>query len=770
MYAVSGIFGLCVRAMLAVALIVVTTLLIFACIFTVYVKTNMSAGLDLSLDDYSQSLSSTIYYTDPESGKPVDLVTVQSTEYRIWLEYEEIPLDVEHALVAIEDKRFYKHYGVDWYRTAGAFVTMFMKGQGTFGGSTITQQLIKNVTGNDEATIARKFQEIFTAMEFERKYNKDEILQWYLNVVYFGKGTYGIGAAADKYFGRDVGALTVAEIASLIAIPNNPSVYNPYTHPENNKKRQEDILEQMYLQEYISEAEYNRAKAQRLVFKQGVNTVYDQEIYTWFEEAVISEVVADLAEQRGISETAARMLLSSGGYSIYSTLNPAVQAVLDEVYLDVEGLPKTTGTEKQLQSAMIIVDPYTGYTQGLVGGVGEKTGNLWLNRATSDLGRRPPGSSIKPISVYAPAMEAGLITPNTKIDDSGDVVLKGKPDWLPRNDDRDWLGVINLRTAIVRSRNTIAAQVLDWLTPDASYRFMTDKLGFKLDPADRDYAPLSIGQLTYGATPREMASAYTMFVNNGVRVEAITYTKIFDRNGTLVFENKPVQTVAISETTAYWMTNILHDAAVFGTGAEANLGSMPTAGKTGTAGESKDRWFCGFTPYYVGVTWCGYDQPEPIRMAGRGNPSSQIWKRVMGAIHEELEVKDFTTPENTYQPPVPGINEVEYTVNYRTEAGTLFFTETKEASVGKDIELTAPEYENFEIVGPASQTLTLNENPERNVVTFVYRYVSPEPSPTPTPAPPTPPPIWMSPPPSYEPWASPDEPPPTDLPATPAEQ
>jgi len=742
-----GVIQFILRVVAAIVMIAFLTVLIFACIFAVYVKTNLTNVPELSLDEFKASVSSIIYATNPDTGLAYEIATVQSNEYRIWLDYEDIPLDVEHALVAIEDQRFYKHYGVDWYRTTGAFVTMFLTDRSQFGGSTITQQLIKNVTGKDEKTITRKLEEIFSALEFEQRYTKDEILEWYLNYVYFGKRAYGIAAAADMYFGKDVDSLTIAEIASLIAIPNNPSAYNPYSYPQNNKKRQMAILKQMYIQGYITEAEYEEAKAQELVFKQGKNTVNNQQIYTWFEEAVIEEATLDLMELRGISKEAARLLLSSGGYSIYCTLNPKIQAAIDEVYLDLENLPKTKGSEQQLQSSIVVVDPYTGYIQGLAGGVGEKTGNLWKNRATQDLGFRPPGSSIKPIAVYAPAMDAGLITADTIVNDSADVVLTGRTDgWLPKNDNNNWDGFITIRTAVVRSRNVISAYVLDMLTPAASYRFMTEKLGMKLNSADENYAPLALGQLTIGTNTRAMASAYTMFPNKGVRNEAVTYTRIYDRDGKLVLENVPQQSIATSEVTAYYMTSILHDAATVGTGSEANLGKMPTAGKTGTSGTSKDRWFVGYTPYYVAAVWAGYDVPENISMVSGGNPASQIWKRVMAKIHEELPVIQFHKPGNVYVPPVPGIKQVEYTVTLQTERGTVFFTETKTAAVGEPIEIAATQFEGFEIVGESVITLVPNENEARNSVTFIYRKIptetpTPEPTPEPTPAPtPIPPP------------------------------
>ena len=734
LYITSDIFALCFRAALAVVLIAVLTLVIFGCIFASYVKANMTDAVTLSLEDFKPNQSSVIYYTDPETGLYVEGATIQSAEYRILLEYADIPKDVEHALVAIEDQRFYKHYGVDWYRTTAALVNMFISMRDNFGGSTLTQQLIKNMTGKDDVTVQRKFEEIFSALEFEQTYTKPEIIQWYLNYVFFGRRAYGIAAAADTYFAKDVSELTLPEIASLIAIPNNPSLYDPFARPEKNKERQETILEQMFIQGYITEAEYNEYVAEKVVFRRGEGKVQEQVVYTWFEEAVIYEARADLAKHYGITEQAAMLLLTSGGYKIYSTMNPDIQKAIDDVYLDLENLPQTTGTAKQLQSSMVIVDPYTGHIVGLTGGVGEKPReqNLIYSRAT--MAQRAPGSSIKPISVYAPAMDAGLITPETKFNDSADAVLNGRTDgWLPMNDNRGYDGVITIRRAIVRSRNVISALVLDKLTTAESFRFMTEKLGIKLDPADMDYAPLALGQLTYGITVREMASAYTMFLNSGVRIEAISYTQILSSDGTVIIDNQPEQVVAISEVTAYWMTSMLNDAATGGTGASANLGKMPTAGKTGTSGDSVDRWFAGYTPYYVGVTWSGYDLPEKINVSG--NPSAQIWKRVMTAVHENLEVKPFPTIENTYQPPVPGIKEFKVTVIHQSSSGDVLETEEKMEPEGAKFTANAKPFEEHFFTGETTQTIVVNQNEARNVITFIYKYIpveTPPPSPTPT--------------------------------------
>ncbi|MGM9521861.1 MAG: transglycosylase domain-containing protein [Oscillospiraceae bacterium] len=721
---IGHILLLILKAIGILMLIGITTGAIFACIFVIYIKTNLvSSDLDVTLEDLTLSQTSIIYYYDKDTGKYEELVSLQGAEDRIWVDYEDIPLDLEHAVVAIEDQRFYTHHGVDWFRTSGAFVNMFVGMKNTFGGSTITQQLIKNVTGYDDATVQRKLTEIFRALEFEKKYEKWEIIEGYLNQVYFGHKQYGIGAAAKYYFDKDVSELTLAEMCSIVGITNNPSLYSPKVNPENNKRRQETILDKMLEQGYISQAEHDAAVAEELNFTFNTSgSGSDTEIYTWFEEAVIEDVTNYLAESRGVSARTARQLLLNGGYRIYATIDVDIQACVDEIYQDLEQIPKASGSNQQFQSAIVITDPYTGDIVAMAGGVGEKTANLLNNRAT--MARRAPGSSIKPISVYAPAMDMGLITPDTVYEDEADIVLDGT-DWFPHNDDYKNRGPVTIRQAVVSSLNTIAAQVLDDLTPAASYNFLTTKLGIELDPADMDYAPLAMGQLTYGVTVREMATAYSIFPTNGMFTESRTFSHIYDSEGNLIYENTSDSHAVISESTAYWMTSILNDAATSGTGASANLGFMPTAGKTGTSGSSKDRWFVGFTPYYVAAVWTGYDTPATISVSG--NPAAQLWKKVMTLVHEDLEYKSFSTPENTYQEPVEGVEVVTYyirgiAVDDVGGVSILYEEAAGERAVGREVTVTAKSLDGYDIVGSAEATITLTSAPEDNVIEF--RYVS----------------------------------------------
>lgn len=641
--AVFGAVGLALKILATVLLIFLTTALLFACIFAFYVKTTLQDDLDVSLSDYSLSESSIIYYED-SNGEWQELATLSGSENRIWVDLEDIPDHLVKALVAIEDRRFYEHKGVDWFRTLAAITTMFSSSDDIFGGSTITQQLIKNLTGNNVVTVRRKLIEIFQALEFEQKYDKDEIITWYLNAVYFGEGSYGIYAAAKTYFDKEPSELTLAESAAIVGIVNLTTYYSPFYSEENNKNRQETILREMYEQGYINYDEYTSAVNEQLVFARSANEAGQQEIYSWYVETVIEDVKADLMEQKGISADAAEQLLYSGGYRIYTCYDPEIQADVDAVYQNLDALPKSyRPSEQQLQSAIVIMDPYTGEIVALAGGVGEKTANLITNRATQS--ERPPGSSFKPLSVYAPAIEAGLITQNTLVNDApaGEITLSGNPNWYPNNADHTNRGIVTIRQAVMSSLNTVAAQVLDKLGVDASYSFLENNLGFTtLIEQDRNYSSLALGELTNGATVREMTQAFCTFINGGIFTESHVYTQVTDSSGSLVLENNIETHVAMKANTAYNVLDMLYGAATSGTGTEANFWSQPVAGKTGTSSYDWNRWFCGTTGYYTAAVWTGYDMPE--QMYFYGNPAAQIWRSVMSAVHEGLEWKSLPSP------------------------------------------------------------------------------------------------------------------------------
>ena len=621
-----------------ILLIGVVTALIFVCIFAFYVKTCITPSLDIDLNDFTLNQSSIIYYKD-SNGDYQKLTTVKSSENRIWIDGDQIPQHMKDALVAIEDKRFYTHKGVDWFRTAHAALNMFTGGS-TFGGSTITQQLIKNLTQQDDITVQRKLLEIFQALDLEKNYDKDEILEYYLNAVYFGEGCYGVQTAAQTYFGKDAKDLSVAEAASIVGITNLPTYYDPFYSVENNKERQENVLREMYKQGYLKKAEYEEAKNEELDFVRGENSPGSSNVYSYYEEVVLSDVIGDLAKAKGISRNAASQLVHNAGYEIYACIDKDIQAKVDAIYTDPEKLPKTYGsTKSQLQSAIVIIDQATGEIKALRGGTGDKTINYGLNRATGTT--RPPGSSIKPIAVYGPAVEYGLISPSTLVLDKDEKhVQLTHTSWYPKNSPPGYDGIITITTALQKSKNTVAAQIVDKLTPSASLEFLRSRLGVtSLIDSDADYAAMALGEPHYGITVREMAQAYTALANDGVFTYSRTYTMVKDRSGKIILDNQPQTIQAFSQNTARTMTYMLNNAATYGTGHESRLSNMPVAGKTGTTSANRDRWFCGYTPYYTCAVWTGYDTPET--MAFYGNPATQIWQKVMSAVHSDLPRKEF---------------------------------------------------------------------------------------------------------------------------------
>ena len=652
-----------------------TLLLIFALtsamligIFMIYVKTTLAPELDVNADDYTMELSSILWYQDSESGEWKELTTLHGSENRILVSFDEIPDALWQAAVSIEDERFFSHHGVDWKRTIGATFTMLTGSNSSYGGSTITQQLLKNMTGYNDNTVKRKVTEIFRALEFEKKYTKDEILELYLNTIYFGNGCNGVQTAAQYYFGKDVSELSVAECAALIGITNNPSQYAPMrttstnahvvrdeAYVQNNKDRQELILNKMTQikdpetgEPFLTEEEAAAAAAETLVFNETASGTTDEEggesdgqtaYQSYFVDQVFREVVNDMVEQLGVTEDTAKARLYHGGYNIYTTIDPDVQEIAESVYEDRSNLNVKSASGQLLQSGITIVDVTNGNVVAMVGGVGEKEGDLVWNYAASN---RQVGSSIKPITVYAPALDAGVITMASSFDDYPVRLLNGSP-W-PKNSPVGYKGRVTLRTGVASSINTVAIQVVEALGLSNSYKFATENLGLtSLVAQDLEGSgALGLGGLTQGANTMEMAAAFAAFANEGVYNAPRMYVKVTDSEGATVLENETKSNVAMKETTAYFMNDLLHTAATSGTGSSANFSGMTIAGKTGTTSDLKDRYFVGYTPYYAAAVWCGYSNPEKISYSG--NPAITMWKKVMQQVHEGLENKSFSKP------------------------------------------------------------------------------------------------------------------------------
>jgi penicillin-binding protein 1A len=650
--------GLVLKIILTVFLIILCTGSLFLVVFSAYVKNTLSDEFSVTLSEFSLAQTSTIYYWDNGIGDWAVLDQLSGKTNSNWVSYEDLGENkyLEHAAVAIEDKRFYKHHGVDWYRTTAAFANMFLSMSDTFGGSTITQQLIKMLTEYDDVTVKRKLLEIFRALEFEKKYTKEEIMEAYLNFIYLGEGCTGVGAAAHEYFGKDAKDLSIAESACLIGITNNPSLYDPYISLERNRKRTEFILYEMYDQGYITEAEYNEAMAQQLVFtssdedEEETEKADTESVTSWYVDAVIEDVIADLQAVKNCSRDVAETLLYSAGYKIYAVVDKDIQDVVDRVYSTRDNLPAgyKKSSYQELQSAVVVMDPVTGDIKALSGGLGDKTASRLFNRAT--MMHRSPGSTIKPLASYSLCLDKGLVMPYTVFDDSDFVKLKGT-DWYPDNDDGKNEGSVTLRYALQVSINTVAAQMIDMLTPRAAYDQLVNKLGFTHLVEDKDgmtdvsYAGMALGQLTEGVSVREMCQAYTMLCNKGIYTEARTYSRIEDAHGNLVYDNENESHVAVSETTAYYMTDMLTNAVNRGTGWLSKFGNMAVAGKSGGSSSWQDRWFIGYTPYLLAAVWTGYEIPENM---GSSNPATGMWKQVMEGAHAAKGYQDasFTVPKN----------------------------------------------------------------------------------------------------------------------------
>lgn len=583
----------------------------------------------------------------------------------------EMPDYLPKAFVSIEDERFYKHHGVDIKRTAAATVTYIIhRGSSSFGGSTITQQLIKNLTNEKDDSgikgILRKVKEMSKAYQVEKMISKDQILELYLNLIFLGDKTYGVEVASQYYFSKSAKELDLAECAFLAGINHSPNGYKPfetYADKENAeelkanmaekiKKRTKTVLGKMKeLGQIATEEEYNAAVAEvdaGLKFVQG--TVYTGGQYSYHTAAAINQVKKDLMEKNGWNEKFADMQIRNGGYTIYTTQNTEIQKRIEEEYLKskyiIKGKEKNEdGTLKNehSQSAMVIIDYKKGYVVGTVGGLGSDSNAIGLNRATSN---RQTGSSFKPIAVVAPGLENGVITAGTVYDDCATSFGSYEPENY-----NNYKGPITIRDAIETSQNIVPLKAMYEIGPANSIKFLKD-IGFASIVSSKDNKskndeslPLALGGLTKGATPVEMAAAYGTIANDGTYITPTFYTQVQDRSGNVILQAEQETRKVMSEQNAYIEKSIL-TAPVKGAGGTAKYCAIPgfdVAAKTGTTNDSKDRWLCGFTSYYSAAVWYGYDTPERISFPGT-NPAGQIWSNVMKDIHKTLEKQTFKQP------------------------------------------------------------------------------------------------------------------------------
>ncbi len=663
-------------------------------------------------------------------GNQLRKLTAPSSN-RLPVSIDQIPVDLQHAVVAIEDERFYEHNGIDVRGILRAFVKNLSSGNLSEGASTITQQLLKNnvfTNWTQESTwlerFTRKIQEQYLAVEIEKKINnKNVILENYLNTINLGAGTYGVQAAARKYFNKDVWNLNLSECTTLAGITQNPTQYNPIEHPEANAKRRKEVLDHMIDQGYITQEQYDQVinddVYSEIQAAQVLNEETDNTVYSYFEDELIDQVVNDLMNIKGYTRTQAQNLVYSGGLSIYTTQDASIQKILDEEYADPSNYPDyvqyaldyaltvqnpdgeeinyskemlrlyfqnedpefdllfdsqeegqsyvdrykeavladggTVVAERvsfapQPQSSMSVIDQHTGYVKAIIGGRGEKTASLTLNRATDTT--RQPGSTFKVLSTYAPALNEKGMTLATTFEDEPYNYPDGSP---VNNASKSYGGTTTIRQAIQNSINVVAVKCLEEVTPELGLQYL-DNFGFTTlahgTEADRDAdgtvwtdanLPMALGGLTHGVTNVELCAAYAAIANNGNYIEPIYYTKILDHNGNVLIEKNSAGRSVIKESTAWLLTSAMEDVVNKGTGTACQLDNMTVAGKTGTTDAYNDLWFVGYTPYYTCAVWSGFDNNEKLPEDAR-NFHKNLWKKVMTRIHEGLPDKDFDMP------------------------------------------------------------------------------------------------------------------------------
>ena len=551
------------------------------------------------------------------------------------------------AFVSIEDERFYSHKGVDIPRTAKATLTfLFNRGNSSFGGSTITQQLIKNITDERDdsgfAGMKRKIGEITKAYQVEKILSKDQILEMYLNIIFLGEKNYGVETASIYYFNKHAKDLTLAESAFLAGITHSPNAYNPYGGEDKTdkiKNRTVTVLDKMLELGKISQEEYDSAKEQvntGLVFTKG--TIIDQASYSYHTEALLNELVNDLIEEKGMNKEYAETYVYGGGLTIYSTQNTNIQTIVEDEHQKDKYIKASKKREGETtQAATVIIDQKTGYVVATVGGLGQKTAK-GQNRAVDSV--RQTGSSMKPIAVIAPSLNAGTVVDDVPIPSFGNHY---------KNYYGGFKGLSNIRYMLKISQNTTEAQLLQKLTPANSIEFLR-KLGItSLVTASEnkehndENLSLALGGVTNGVSPLEMAAAYATIANNGTYIEPTFYTKVVDQNGKTIIEKEQEKREVLSEGNAFIMKSLLTEPITAGgTGTAAAMSGITVSGKTGTTNDDYDGWFCGFTPYYTGATWYGYDYNEKVT----SSTATTIWASIMKAVHKDLPNATLEKPDS----------------------------------------------------------------------------------------------------------------------------
>ncbi len=597
-----------------------------------------------------ESQTTRIYAKEPSKSKEnekyiwAEYDFVFAGENSTWVEYSQISPDLLHAFIAIEDHRFYRHDGVDWLRTAKATLNYMLKGEKHFGGSTITQQVVKNVCGEREVSAKRKAKEILRALRLEKEYSKEEILTMYANIVPLANSCTGVYSAADFYFGKKPNELTLLECASIAAITNSPSRYNPISHPEANEKRARLILTQMEKHGYISEEMLKTASSLTITLKEGIS-VLPNKPHGWFTETVLADVIQDLMREKNMSYTSAKRLVYSGGLQIMSTVDPRLQDEVTECFENETNFYPHKNVQNKPDFALVLIDPKTGDLLATAGNVGAKQANRIQNGIFA---KHPPGSALKPIALYLPALEEKKVHWATVFEDMPRPMQKGDTVSLwPKNSPDVYQGRITLADALAHSKNTVAVSLYELLGAEAIARHLS-RLGIDLvenqaGKTDFAPAPLALGQLTEGVSLRALTDAYTPLAGQGMYRESRSYLYVLDAKGNLLLENNSIPKRICSRESAHLMTKMLEGVTDYGTARRMSLKyTVDVAGKTGTSGGDKDRWFIGYTPDYL----CG------VRSSGHGSAIGEnarsplyVWDDCMKAVYRALPYFRTSFPE-----------------------------------------------------------------------------------------------------------------------------
>ena len=657
------------KGVLSVFLVFVITMCLVVGSFLIYVFGFVDDSINENLYDLELNYTTTVYVKNSKTGKYTEYQRLHGSENRIWVSYDKtlaemedpkytgIPKNLADAFVAIEDERFYTHGGVDWKRTFGAFLNMFVEiYSSNQGGSTITQQLVKNLTQDKQQSGMRKIREIMRARKIEKTVNKDTILECYLNTITFANGIGGVEVAANYYYNKSVSELTLAECAGLAAIVKEPERYRPDRYPENNAERRKLVLSKMLELKYITEEEYNEALNEEVKIVADKNTIKEIETNNYFIDALIDDVVDDLVEKYDCDEAYAEQNFYNGGYKIYCTMDPDIQNKIEKYYTDTSYFPKNS-KGVTAQSSFTVMD-YKGHVVGIAGGVGEKQGNRGLNRATSS--PRQPGSSIKPISVYSLAIDQNIISYSTLLPDKPTLSVvnsRGQKVKWPTNAGGSYTGAnVTMARALEKSYNTIPVQLIEKMGIENVFKHATEDMGLKnlvapfenedgkTEAGDQTYSSLALGGSYRGITTLESCAAFATFGNKGKYYEPTFYTKVTNQHDELILNGEPEGKIAMSEDTAVILNHMLQNVVNNGTGAgiRSYIPKMELYGKTGTTDDNYNLWFAGGTPYYVASCWYGYDQQEKVYAS---DSARRVWGSIMKDIHSGLDT-DAKFPES----------------------------------------------------------------------------------------------------------------------------